>query len=305
MSLQDVDVQVTVAVDVVIVGLPDPVCFTRSFKVESLIPVNRYFHLFCVQVHVFKAAERFWIPLKREFLTKAIQVCPKMPNIFQLTLMQLKYAVVASESGLLTYSLEFMRDKGAAQKDNLSTMFNRCVEFGFKLNSNIINVTSMIKSIAKQDGKATTAAEAAKDDGLSSKFNSHVDKLLLLPVDPVETASTPAPHMADEEVVVSGQGNVDRESNISLLEAWGDVLSKWDSVAPKRVSALVRKGIPHALRAHVCDKIMCLLNPSEIIILRQVWSKLAKSEANDELVAEYKTLRTKKSPSEQVRFYYV
>jgi hypothetical protein len=36
-----------------------------------------------------------------------------------------------------------------------------------------------------------------------------------------------------------------------LIEAWGDILVRWDTVPKKRLIALVRSGVPHALRANV------------------------------------------------------
>ena len=55
--MQDVDVPITVVCDVVVVGLAEPVRFTRSLK-----------------VHMFKPSEKFWALVKRESMKKNILV---------------------------------------------------------------------------------------------------------------------------------------------------------------------------------------------------------------------------------------
>ncbi|XP_051767380.1 rab GTPase-activating protein 1 isoform X1 [Ctenopharyngodon idella] len=104
---------------------------------------------------------------------------------------------------------------------------------------------------------------------------------------PSHGSMVPSPPEDDEEEdndepLLSGSGDVSKECGEKILETWGDLLSKWHlnlAVRPKQLPALVRSGVPEALRG-------------------EVWQLLAGCHNNDHLVEEYRILITKESPQD-------
>ncbi|XP_030598030.1 rab GTPase-activating protein 1 isoform X2 [Archocentrus centrarchus] len=107
----------------------------------------------------------------------------------------------------------------------------------------------------------------------------------ILPAGPGSIVPSPPEDDEEEdndEPLLSGSGDVSKECAEKILETWGDLLSKWHmnlSVRPRQLPALVRSGIPEALRG-------------------EVWQLLAGCHNNDHLVEEYRTLITKESPQD-------
>ncbi|XP_068190732.1 rab GTPase-activating protein 1 isoform X1 [Antennarius striatus] len=107
----------------------------------------------------------------------------------------------------------------------------------------------------------------------------------LLPSGPGSLVPSPPEDDEEEdndEPLLSGSGDVSKECAEKILETWGDLLSKWHmnlSVRPRQLPALVRSGIPEALRG-------------------EVWQLLAGCHNNDHQVEEYRTLITKESPQD-------
>jgi hypothetical protein len=56
--------------------------------------------------------------------------------------------------------------------------------------------------------------------------------------------------------VLSGMGKVTREMTENAIEAWSNLLVKWDSVTDAKRRAMARKGVPDALRHQVWKRLL-------------------------------------------------
>uniref|UniRef100_A0A8C2HSH6 Rab GTPase-activating protein 1 n=1 Tax=Cyprinus carpio TaxID=7962 RepID=A0A8C2HSH6_CYPCA len=137
-----------------------------------------------------------------------------------------------------------------------------------KSNSDTLYEVVSLESETERERKKTTASPGILSSG------SHSSMVPSPPEDDEEEDN--------DEPLLSGSGDVSKECGEKILETWGDLLSKWHlnlAVRPKQLPALVRNGVPEALRG-------------------EVWQLLAGCHNNDHLVEEYRTLITKESPQD-------
>ena len=90
----------------------------------------------------------------------------------------------------------------------------------------------------------------------------------------------------ESDPVISGVGSVPKDCGEEELLDWGDLLSRWRKTTwnerPRGLQALVRRGIPEALRG-------------------EVWQLLAGCNENEKSMNEsYRLLLSKESPSENI-----
>uniref|UniRef100_A0A9J7WYZ6 Rab GTPase-activating protein 1 n=1 Tax=Cyprinus carpio carpio TaxID=630221 RepID=A0A9J7WYZ6_CYPCA len=137
-----------------------------------------------------------------------------------------------------------------------------------KSNSDTLYEVVSLESETERERRKTTASPGILSSG------SHSSMVPSPPEDDEEEDN--------DEPLLSGSGDVSKECGEKILETWGDLLSKWHlnlAVRPKPLPALVRSGVPEALRG-------------------EVWQLLAGCHNNDHLVEEYRTLITKESPQD-------
>ncbi|XP_046669635.1 rab GTPase-activating protein 1-like isoform X3 [Homalodisca vitripennis] len=207
---RDTRMWLTVAVDLVVRGIKEPVRLVLE-----------------TQVKVFPAAERFWTinrrPLVQQFTLNLKEVLS--PDINEST-----YEVISIEPSEPSPDLDHRN----------------------RLNLTLNNLASFIQSPSVNSIDTLTPKE--------EEYCSDGD-----------------------EPILSGTGEVSKDCTEVELEYWAEVLAAWTTPGqrPRQLSALVRKGIPEALRG-------------------EVWQRLAQCSGDDNVMDLYRILITKECSCENV-----
>uniref|UniRef100_A0A8B9GTG6 RAB GTPase activating protein 1 n=1 Tax=Astyanax mexicanus TaxID=7994 RepID=A0A8B9GTG6_ASTMX len=155
-----------------------------------------------------------------------------------------------------------------SKRSYTETFYLKLRQLERKSNTDTLYEVASLESETERERKKTTASPGI----LSS--TSHGSMVPSPPEDDEEEDN--------DEPLLSGSGDVSKECAEKILETWGDLLSKWHmnlAVRPKQLPALVRSGVPEALRG-------------------EVWQLLAGCHNNDHQVEEYRTLITKENVGE-------
>ncbi|XP_072386845.1 rab GTPase-activating protein 1-like isoform X1 [Diabrotica undecimpunctata] len=118
-------------------------------------------------------------------------------------------------------------------------------------------------------------------------LNLNLSSLIHSPsITSIDTLTPKEEYYSDgDEPLLSGTGSVSKDCSVDVLESWADILQKWKSTnfkqRPKQLSALVKLGVPEALRG-------------------EVWQRLAGIDENSNMMENYRLLITKESSCENV-----
>ena len=150
-------------------------------------------------------------------------------------------------------------------------------------------VPGVINSVTGVDvSPVATPTGGDRNSFLSKMGIDNITKLVrsqsIVSIDGEENLSSPTEYISDgDEPMVSGTGEVSREMTQDTLEEWSRHMHELqtESALPKAVPALVRAGIPEAIRGNV-------------------WLKLAGMDQRQDLIDNYRVLITKETSCEGV-----
>ncbi|RZF46463.1 hypothetical protein LSTR_LSTR012538 [Laodelphax striatellus] len=200
-------IYLTVAVDLVIRGIQEPVRFLLESAVRVHPQNERFWTLYSKKSHI----QQFYVNLQ------------ELPN---------------SDTNELLYKVISIESSGELDRSRLNLTLN--------------NIANFIRSPSITSIDTLTPKDECPSDG--------------------------------DEPLLSGTGEVSREVTEVELLSWKEVLDKWTSTAcprPRQLPALVRQGVPEALRG-------------------EVWQRLAGCDSDAPMMQTYKTLIAKECSYENV-----
>ncbi|MGH0124371.1 UNVERIFIED_CONTAM: hypothetical protein FKN15_036914 [Acipenser sinensis] len=257
----------TTAVDLIITELEEPVRFLLETKVRVCSPSERMFWPFSKRSYT----ETFYLKLKQMERKERKSNTDTLYEVVSLesdTEREQKKTTASpsirlTQSGSQSSMIPSPPDDDEEEEKHCNIMERK----ERKSNTDTLYEVVSLESDTERERKKTTASPSIRLTQSGSQSS-------MIPSPPDDDEEED-----NDEPLLSGSGDVSKECAEKILETWGDLLSKWHlnlSVRPKPLPALVRSGVPEALRG-------------------EVWQLLAGCHTNDHQVEEYRTLITKRT----------